>query len=158
MRVALDTNVLAYAEGIGTKARRDASLSLISRLPEQDVLLAAQTMGELYRVLTGKARRNAGAAREAILGWADTYVIADSSWTAFQAAMDLCADHGLHIWDALILSVAAENRCRVLLSEDLQDGFTWRGITAINPYASPAHPLLKAATGGQKPAASGSDS
>jgi len=158
MRVALDTNVLAYAEGIGTKARRDASLSLISRLPEQDVLLPAQTMGELYRVLTGKARSNAGAAREAILGWADTYEIADSSWTAFQAALDLCADHDLQIWDALILSVAAENRCRVLLSEDLQHGFTWRGVSVVNPYVSPAHPLLKAATARKKPAAGGSDS
>ena len=146
MRIALDTNVLAYAEGVGNKARRDASLSLISRLREQDVVLPAQTLGELYRVLTGKARRNAEAARQAILGWADTYEIADSRWTAFQSAMDLCADHGLQIWDALILSVAAESRCRVLLSEDLQDGFTWRGITVVNPYALPAHPLLKAAT------------
>jgi len=47
------------------------------------------------------------------------------------------------VWDALILSVAAENRCRLLLSEDLQDGFTWRGVTVANPFAMPLHPLLE---------------
>lgn len=144
MRVALDTNILGYAEGIGDQARRDTSLTLISQLPEELVLLPAQILGELYRVLTGKARRHPSAAREAILGWADSFEVVDSSWTAFQSAMDLSVDHSLQIWDALILSVAAENRCRLLLSEDMQDGFTWRGITVVNPYAAKPHPLLSA--------------
>ena len=99
-------------------------------------------MGELYRVLTGKAKRDPSDVREAILSWADSYEIADSSWVAFQSALDLAADHGLQIWDALILSVAADNRCRLLLSEDLQNGFTWRGVTVVNPFVAPLSPLL----------------
>ena len=67
MRIVLDTNVLAYAEGIGDQTRRDTSLLLLERLPVNDVLLPAQTLGELYRVLTGKVRRNPGKSREAIL-------------------------------------------------------------------------------------------
>lgn len=39
-------------------------------------------------------------------------------------------------------AVTAENHCRVLLSEDMQDGFTWRGVTVVNPYRIPSHPLL----------------
>lgn len=145
MRIALDTNVLAYAEGIGDQARRDTSLLLLERLPVNDVLLPAQTLGELYRVLTGKVRRNPGKSREAILSWADSYDVADSSWTAFQSALDLGVDHGLQIWDALILAVAAEHSCRLLLSEDLQHGFTWRGVSVVNPYADTIHPLLERA-------------
>ena len=57
----------------------------------------------------------AAAAREAILGWADSFEVVDSTWAAFQSALDLSVDHGLQIWDALILSVAAESRCRPLL-------------------------------------------
>lgn len=144
MRVALDTNILAYAEGIGDQARLDAFLALISQLPEELVLLPAQTLGELYRVLTSKARRDHSVARQAILNWADSFEVADSTWSAFQSAMDLSADHGLQIWDALILSVAAENRCRLLVSEDMQNGFTWHGVTVVNPYAPTPHPLLLA--------------
>lgn len=142
MRVALDTNILAYAEGVGDATRCRAALALIERLPEQRVVLPAQTLGELYRVLTGKAQRERLAARDALLGWADSFEVADSTWTAFQSALDLSIDHGLQVWDALILSVAAENRCRLLLSEDLHDGFTWRGVTVANPFAAPGSPLL----------------
>jgi len=143
MRIALDTNILAYAEGIGDQARKDATLSLLQRIPADDILLPAQTLGELYRVMTGKALRDRGNSREAILSWADAYPVADSTWSAFQSALDLNADHGFQIWDALILSVAVENKCRMLLSEDLQHGFIWRGLSVVNPYADPVHPLLQ---------------
>jgi predicted nucleic acid-binding protein len=142
MRVALDTNVLAYAEGVGDEIRCTAAIALIEQLPAELILLPAQTMGELYRVLTGKAKRDPAEVREAILAWADSFEVADSSWVAFQSALDLAADHGLQIWDALILSVAADNRCRLLLSEDLQNGFTWRGVTVVNPFVAPLSPLL----------------
>lgn len=142
MRVALDTNVMAYAEGIGDETRCTAAITLIEQLPVELVVLPAQTLGELYRVLTGKAKREAAEVREAILGWADSFEVADSSWTAFQSALDLAADHGLRIWDALILSIAAENHCRLLLSEDLQNGLTWGGVTVVNPFATPRSRLI----------------
>lgn len=142
MRVALDTNVLAYAEGVGTKEKRDRTVEVLGQLDAGAVLLPAQTLGELFRVLTGKAKRTAMQARSAVLGWADAYPVADSTWSAFQGAFDLCADHALPIWDALILSAAAEQRCRLLLSEDLQHGFTHRGVTVVNPYVTPTNPLL----------------
>lgn len=142
MRAALDTNILAYAEGVGDAQRCGMAIALIERLPEQRVVLPAQTLGELYRVLAGKAKRAPGVVREALLGWSDSFAVADSTWTAFQAALDLSVDHGLQIWDALILAVAAENHCRLLLSEDLHAGFTWRGVTVVNPFADPGNRLL----------------
>ena len=45
-----------------------------------------------------------------------------------------------------MLSAAGEARCRLLLSEDLQEGFTWGGVTVANPFAATPHPLLQAAT------------
>ncbi|MHB8972348.1 MAG: hypothetical protein ACYC3X_15760 [Pirellulaceae bacterium] len=48
----------------------------------------------------------------------------------------------MQIWDALVLSVAAENHCRLLLSEDFQAGFIWRGVTVVNPLVQPSSPLL----------------
>lgn len=143
VRAALDTNFLAYAEGIGDARRCDMARSLIAQIPAERVVLPAQTLGELYRVMTGKAGLVPDAARAAVLSWADSFDVADSTWTAFQSAFDLGADHSLQIWDALILSVAAENRCRLLLSEDFQSGFTWRGVTVVDPFSSVLSPLLE---------------
>jgi len=142
VRVALDTNVLAYAEGLGDELRCRTAMQWVERLSSNEVLLPAQTLGELSRVLTGKAKRSPAQTREAVLSWADSFEVADSSWFAFQSAQDLTVDHQLPIWDALILAVAAENRCRLLLSEDFQDGFTWRGVTVVNPFLEPPSPLL----------------
>jgi predicted nucleic acid-binding protein len=142
MRVALDTNILAYAEGIGDKSRCSVAIRLIEQLPAELVLLPAQTLGELFRVLVGKAKREAKCSREAIMAWADSFEVADSSWPDFQSAIDLVIDHRLQIWDALILAVSAENHCRLLLSEDLQNGFIWRGVTVVNPFVKPSSPLL----------------
>ena len=142
MRVALDTNILAYAEGLGDEPRCAAALKLIEQLPSAEIVLPAQTLGELSRVLTGKAKRSPSQAREAVLGWADSFDVADSTWFAFQAALDLSVDHQLQMWDALILAVAAENHCRLLISEDFHNGFTWRGVTVVNPFSEDPSPLL----------------
>jgi predicted nucleic acid-binding protein len=63
------------------------------------------------------------------------------------AAADLAMDHQLTIWDAVILSAASQAGCRLLLSADLQDGFTWGGVTVVNPFSSPGHDLLHALLG-----------
>lgn len=144
MRFALDTNILAYAEGVGDEPRCRKARALVASLPDDAGLLPAQVLGELQRVLVGKAKRTPADARLAILDWSDSFPVADSSWTALQAALDLAADHAIAIWDALILAVAAEHRCRVLLSEDLHHGFTWQGVTVVNPFLPAPHPLLAA--------------
>lgn len=142
MLVAIDTNVLAYAEGAGDESRHVQAVALLNSLPEASVVLPVQVLGELFRVLVGKRRQSPTEARDCVLRWSDAYTVRDSTWGALQSAFDLSAMHGLAIWDSLILSVAAEQRCRVLLTEDLQEGFTWRGTTVLNPFAKPVHALL----------------
>ena len=50
--------------------------------------------------------------------------------------MELSCSHQLFLWDAIMLATAAVAGCRVLLSEDMHPGFTWRGVTVRNPFAS----------------------
>lgn len=142
MIVALDTNVLAYAEGVNDPVRQARALELITALPDGAAIVPVQVLGELFRVLTAKVKRPAAEARAAVLSWRDALPMHGTTDQALLSAMDLVADHGLQIWDALILAVTADARCRLLLSEDLQDGFTWRGVTVVNPFASSVHPLL----------------
>jgi predicted nucleic acid-binding protein len=64
------------------------------------------------------------------------------------SAIDLAADHRLGIWDSLMVSVASDSGCRMLLSEDLPDGFSWRGVTIANPFLVNRHPFLEALLAG----------
>ena len=142
MRVALDTNILAYAEGVNGAGMKVRALELVEKLPEGAALLPVQTLGELFNLLVRKAGRAPAKARTAMLSWKDSFPLIETSAEVMLAAADLATDHQLTIWDAVILSAAAEAGCRLLLSEDLQEGFTWKGVTVTNPFPTPRHELL----------------
>ena len=144
MRIALDTNVLAYAEGINGVERRDAALALIRRVPQEAVVVPVQVLGELFNVLVRKGGKSRGEARDALLSWRDTFPVVETSPEVMLAAVDLATDHQFGIWDAIILSAASQSGCRLLLSEDLQEGFTSAGVTVVNPFSTPRHALLLA--------------
>jgi predicted nucleic acid-binding protein len=81
--------------------------------------------------------------RDAILSWSNSFPVADSTWISLQIAFEISATHQLQIWDALILAVAAESRCRVLASEDFHDGFSWNSVTVVNPFAQRDPPFWR---------------
>jgi predicted nucleic acid-binding protein len=142
MRIALDTNILVYAEGVNGALRAKTTVELIKKLPESSTFLPVQVLGELFRVLVGKSTFLPPEARTVVLRWQDTFPLIETSPSILVSALDVATDHGLSIWDAIILSAAAAAGCRLLLSEDMQEGFTWGGVTVVNPFAAKRHDLL----------------
>jgi predicted nucleic acid-binding protein len=144
LAVAVDTNVLAYAENVNGPEMKAAAVTLLRKLPPASTMIPAQALGELFSLLVKKAGRSRLVARDAVLSWGDSFPIIETTPAVVLAAMDLAVDHQLGWWDAVILAAAADARCRLLLSEDLQNGFTWSGVTVTNPFAPARHPLLEA--------------
>lgn len=142
MRLALDTNILAYAEGVNGVSMQRTAIQLIQSLPQSTAFLPVQTLGELFSLLVRKVGRSAIQAHKSILGWGDAFPLIDTSAAVIVAAADLAKDHHIPIWDAVILSASADAGCRLLLTEDFHEGFTWRGVTVTNPFAKTQHPLL----------------
>jgi predicted nucleic acid-binding protein len=137
---ALDTNVLVYAEGVERAAEDAAKIvgarRLMRRLLEARIrpVVAVQALAELHSVLVTRGRLAPRDASAVVRGWTGRADIVVSSETTLSAALELAADHGLRIFDALILAAAVEARCDLLLTEDLQDGFAWRGVVVSNPF------------------------
>ena len=132
---ALDTNVLAYAEGVNGPARRSDALRIVSNLPAERVRVPVQVLGELHAVLVRKARWPGDRARAAVLAWHDAFTTVGTSPDILRDGMDLATQHQLGTWDSMILAAAASASCRYLLSEDMQPGFAWRGVTVADPFA-----------------------
>ena len=142
MRAALDTNVLVYAEGVGDSRRVSASRELLNQALAADLVIPVQCLGELFRVLTGKAGRSREQAQNSVLDWMDAFEVENTTTAAWRGAMDLCVAHQLSSWDALVLNVAAESGARLLLSEDMHPGLNWRGVRVVNPFSDEPDPLL----------------
>jgi predicted nucleic acid-binding protein len=126
---------LVYAEGVDDETRRVLALELLERVPRRAVMLPVQVLGELFSVLVRKAKYTKPEARRVVLNWHNAVQTIGTSGKAFAAALDLAADHGFTMWDAIVLSAAAEGGCDLVLSEDMQDGFTWRGVMIANPFS-----------------------
>jgi predicted nucleic acid-binding protein len=143
MLVGLDTNILIYAIGLNDEERRRRAEATIAALPPDRIVLPVQVLGEAMRVLVGKAKWPAARARLAVDKYRRAYAIQPTTALTLDAALDLAVGHRFSIWDAVIVNAAAEAGCRLLLSEDLADGFVWRGLTIVNPFAAEPHPLLR---------------
>jgi predicted nucleic acid-binding protein len=148
VKAAFDTNILAYAEGANDGVRQADAKALIRQIPDRSKAIPVQALGELYNVPVRKSGWSANQARSAIAMWRSGLETIPTTVTAMIAAVDVVADHRLSIWDGIMLTVAAEGGCELLISEDFQDGFTWGGVTVANPFAATKHPLLEALLGG----------
>ncbi|WP_218188615.1 PIN domain-containing protein [Bordetella ansorpii] len=140
--MAIDTSVLAYAEGLHGIDKRDTARDIVRYLPQGAVAIPVQALGELFDVLTRKGGRTPVQARDAVSSWRDAFQLIETTHDAMLAAMDLVVVHDLSIWDAVSLSVSAKAGCRLFLSDKLQDGFTWGGLTVASPFACTRHALL----------------
>lgn len=148
MRVALDSNILAYLAGVSRSADDNGKIAkvreFVSRLAESASLVApAQTLGELFVVLR-RSGASAQEAREVLLELAEAFGTSASETRTALSAADLVVDHKLQFWDALIVTAAADAGCALLLSEDMHHGFVTRGLTIVNPFVEDAHPKLTA--------------
>jgi predicted nucleic acid-binding protein len=141
MRVALDTNILIYAEGVDDPQKEAVADRLVVALPSASTFLSVQVLGELFNVLVRRGFSR-DRARHAARQWSETFVMVETTSALMLSATELAAQHKLKIWDAAILVAAAEAQCSLLLSEDFQDGFAWKGITVCNPFAAKPHPLV----------------
>lgn len=146
MKAALDTNILAYAEGVDDAGRQKSAQALVAELDPMCTVIPVQVLGELFSVLTRK-----GASREiaqqAILSWEENGELAPTTTDVLLSALGLALRHRLQIWDSVVIAAAAEAGCALLLSEDMAHGATFAGVTVINPFSTERHPLLRALLG-----------
>jgi predicted nucleic acid-binding protein len=143
VRIAVDTNVLAYAEGVNGDERMAEAVALLSRIPTESIVVPTQVLLELFNVMVRKAGWSRTEARAKVTEWREGYQLAATSGALLDSALDAAVAHQLQIFDAVILATAAEAGCALLLSEDMHEGFAWNGVTVTNPFQVKRHVWLE---------------
>ena len=144
-RVGLDSNILLYLAGVckapGDEAKVDRVQQTVDQLAGDALVAPVQALGEVFAVLR-RIGVDTSEARRIVLEFTERFAVVPSDVSVLVAAMDLVVDHRLQLWDSLIVNAVAAAGCNLLLSEDMQDGFTARGVTIVNPLAVDLHPKL----------------
>ena len=135
MAAFVDTNVLLY--GVSTvRDEADKHMTALSILDRDDVVLSAQVLQEFYVQATRstKADRLAhDSAVSLIESWLRFRVI-ETTVSLVQQALATAARWRISYWDAAIVEAARIGNCPIVLSEDLQPGMNFAGVTVRNPF------------------------
>lgn len=134
--ISLDTNILVYVSDDDEPAKQAVASQLLGALNARRQPLGLQVIGELANVLRRKLGHPPWAAAQHARNVLHAFDIFPATETAAEEALSLMASGRLSYWDALLLSSAREIGVKVLLSEDMQDGFKFGTIEVVNPFAS----------------------
>ena len=143
VRFALDSNILIYAEGGNDDYRRDLAHQIIGSVVPNKILIPIQSASETMNWLIKKAKIEANTASRKMNWWLEKFPVQSTSVDVFEGAADLCVAHQLQFFDSIILASAWVGDAQILLSEDMQDGFKWRGVTVANPFSDKPLKILR---------------
>ncbi len=130
----LDSNVLVYAVDARDAGKQKIAKAIVmSARDSAEYVISAQVLNEFSNV----AMRKLGKTRVEVMGFAELFkairsVPVKSEWTML--ALEMMGLYDLQFYDALLLVAAKELGCDRFLTEDLNDGQTYSGILAVNPF------------------------
>lgn len=148
--VFVDSNVLIYARDRGTPSKQARAVEWLAHLWREGLgRTSTQVLSEFYVNVTGKIA---------------TRVTLDDAWqevntffawrpqpidpTLLARAREIERRWRLSWWDSMIVAAAQLQSCSILLTEDLQDGAVFDGVTVRNPFTfevrEPAAPYAAA--------------
>ncbi len=145
MRVTFDSNVLVYAVDADAGEKHSVCADLVARAARGDCVLTVQSLAEFFFVATRKAMLDATTAAAFVDDWRAVYPVIAADEGALVAAIAAVRGHGLSFWDAMMWATARRAGCRILVSEDLQDGRTLEGVRFVNPFAPRNLALIESA-------------
>jgi predicted nucleic acid-binding protein len=132
----VDTNVLVYAWDRSAPEKSERAHRWVRALWESRTgRLSTQVLNEFYSVATRRlpsplTREEARMISESFLAWHPIPIdmlLLDRAWSLHAATQ-------LSWWDTLIVAAAQRCAARYLLTEDLQEGQEFGGVTVVNPF------------------------
>lgn len=135
MRTLVETNVWVYAYDTSVPDKHARAGHVIEQLSTaSDLVVSAQVLNELARVLLERRRRDVGLVAAVIdeVAAAATCLPLTAVTTRLAVSAGLAA--GLSLWDTLIWAAARQNDITVALSEDFQHGRELDGVRFTNPF------------------------
>lgn len=133
MTAFADTNVVVYAFDDGEPQKQQMARALLSSSPRPRT--SPQVLREMYVVAStklGLSRADAGAAVRALAP--TTAVVEDAGLVV--RAVAAAERWQISLWDALIVEAARRAGAATMLSEDLQHGMDFDGVTVEDPFAT----------------------
>jgi predicted nucleic acid-binding protein len=133
-RTFFDTNILVYAEDTSEPVKQPiASAQILHHMWHRSGVVSTQVLQEYFVTVTRKFKADPLRAKEKVELYG-AFEVARMDLSNILAAIDMHRLYGISFWDALVLRMAKQAGCRILLSEDMQHGQEIDGVRIVNPF------------------------
>jgi predicted nucleic acid-binding protein len=133
-RTFLDTNVLVYTDDSGDLFKQRTAIDLVKLHRRQNSgVVSIQVLQEYFASITKKFKISPESARRKVETLARFHV-ASPSVEDVLSAIDLHRLQNISFWDSLILRMARQSGCSILLTEDMNHGQVIDGVRIVNPF------------------------
>ncbi len=143
MKFALDSNIILYFEGVNDAARQRTAQFLVAEIEPTNLIVPIQALAECTSRLAKIPRWGRAKSCEHMRAWSNRFETQDTNKVVLARALTISGRHNMQIFDSIILAAATVAGVDVLLSEDMQDGFHYAGVTILNPFSVNPDPLIR---------------
>jgi predicted nucleic acid-binding protein len=134
-RVAIDSNILIYAEIEPDSEKGIRSADLVLRAA-RDGVIPVQVLGEFLRFIQRRVPNAFDDAVRQTLLYESVFLTPPTTDGIVNTAAEMAHTHNVQLWDCVICAASAQAGAKVLLTEDMQDGRIINGLRLINPFAA----------------------
>jgi predicted nucleic acid-binding protein len=127
-RAFFDTNILLYLLSDDTKADKAEALIAMGGV------VSVQVLNEFASVAFRKLKMTWSEIREILATIRAICEVIPVTVEIHEAGLAIAERYRLSLYDSLILAAAAKAECRIVYSEDIQDGQVLQNITICNPF------------------------
>ena len=134
----VDTNVLLYSVSTHP-AEASKAAAAVDVLATEDLCLSVQVLQEFY-VQATRVTRAEPLPHDDAVAFIETWQrfrVQDMSVALMRAALAATVRWQVSYWDAAIIEAARMLECDELLTENLNAGQVFDGVTVVNPFARP---------------------
>lgn len=134
--IFVDTNIFIYARDSNDVAKQARAAEWIANFwRDRTGRTSVQVLSEYYYNVTHKFKPKVASADawddvQALLEWRPHPI----DGALLERARDIEQRWRLNWWDSMIVAAAQLQSCAILLTEDLQDGAVFGGVTVRNPF------------------------
>jgi predicted nucleic acid-binding protein len=133
----VDANVLIYSLDRSAERKRERAVALLAGLWNRRLgCVSLQVLAEFFVSITRKLPRPLTSDQAA------AEVAHFTAWNVHEprrfdllSAIELHRQVSISLWDAMVIHSARRLGCRILWTEDLNDGQVYAGVTVRNPFA-----------------------
>ena len=133
-KIFIDTNILIYTLDSKDPYKQTEAREIMKKVVElHRPVISTQVLKEFYVVATTKLKADRIIVKNIIHNFCNMEIV-QNDLELIEQAIDISIISQLSFWDSLIVAAAEKSKCESIISEDLNSGQIYRGVTVINPF------------------------